>query len=69
MLEGAFLIFGLSVFADPTFADLGGKVTVDNGWLDVITYPCEKEIWVKRGSDCEELTKVDKNPSNWTVIK
>ena len=69
MHEGAFLIFGLSVFAEPTFADLGGKVTVDTGWLDVIKDPCEKEMWVKRGSDCGEYAEIDKTPSNWTVIK
>jgi hypothetical protein len=63
------MIFGLSVFAEHTFADLGGKVTVDNDWLDVITYKREKEIWVKRGSDCGEYTEIDKKPSNWTVIK
>jgi hypothetical protein len=63
------LIFGLSVFAEPTFADLSGKVTVDTGWLDVIKDPCEEEMWVKRGSDCGEYTEIDKKPSNWTVIK
>jgi hypothetical protein len=42
---------------------------VDTGWLDVIKDPCEKEMWVKRGSDCGEYTEIDKQPSNWTVIK
>ena len=63
------MIFGLSVFAEPTFADLGGKVTVDTGWLDVIKDPCEEEMWVKQGINYAEASKIDKQPSNWTVIK
>jgi hypothetical protein len=63
------LIFGLSVFAEPTFADLGDEVTVDSGWLDVIKDPCEKSIWVKQDINYAEANKVDKQPSNWTVIK
>jgi hypothetical protein len=63
------LIFGLSVFAEPTFADLGGKVTVDSGWLDVIKDPCDEEIWVKQRVNHADAIMVDKQPPNWTVIK
>ena len=62
-------MFGQSTFADLIFADIGQMVFVDDGWLDVITDPCEKEMWVKRGSDCGEYIEIDKQPSNWTVIK
>ena len=63
------MIFGLSVFAEPTFADLGDEVILDTGLLDVITDPCEKEMWVKQDINYAEASKVDKQPSNWTVIK
>ena len=63
------MIFGLSVFAEPTFADLNGKVDVDGGWLDVIKDPCEEEPWVKLGINCAEPIKIEKPKSDWTVIK
>ena len=63
------MIFGQAIFGDVTFADIGEAVLLEGGWLDVITDPCEKEMWVKRGSDCGDYTEIDKQPSNWTVIK
>jgi hypothetical protein len=63
------LIFGLSVFAEPTFADLGDEVILDTGWLEVIKDPCDKSMWVKQDINYAEASKVDKQPSNWTVIK
>ena len=69
MLEGAVLIFGQAIFGDVTFADIGESFLIEGGWLDVIKDPCEEAMWVKRGSDCGEYTKIDRKPSNWTVIK
>ena len=63
------MIFGQAIFGDVTFADIGESLLLEGGWLDVIKDPCEEGMWVKRGSDCVEYTKIDKKPSNWTVIK
>ena len=63
------MIFGLSVFAEPTFADFGGKVTVDTGWLDVIKDPCDEDMWVTPRVNHVDASKVDKQPPNWTAIK
>ena len=69
MLEGAFLIFGQAIFGDVTFADIGEAVFLEGGWLEVIKDPCDKSMWVKQDINYAEASKVDKQPSNWTVIK
>ena len=72
-------MFGLSVFAELIFADIGVGVFVEDGWLEVLKDPCydwggipancEEQYWVESPVNCGEVTKVEKQPSNWTVIK
>jgi len=69
MLEGAFLIFGQALFADIPFSELGKPPFVDTGWQDFPKDPCEGEAWVKLDSNCAEPVKLEKPPSNWTLIK
>ena len=59
----------MSVFAETPFADFGGQVSVDDGWINVPEADCDEGLWVKRPSGCVEAVKVDKAPPNWTVIK
>ena len=48
---------------------MGLNAIVEDGWLDVLKDPCDEQGWMKRPSNCDEVTRVDKQPSNWTVIK
>jgi len=62
-------VFGLSTFAELIFADLGHRASVNDGWQDVPRDPCDEQGWIKRPGSCAEVMKVEKKPSNWTVIK
>ena len=62
-------MFGLSTFGELIFADMGLNAIVEDGWLEVLKDPCDEQGWMKRSSNCDEFTKFEKQPSNWTVIK
>lgn len=63
------MIFGLSVFAEPTFADLGGKVTVNPDWDKYPAADCDEPVWSKINSACDSVSKIEKGDAEWTVIK
>ena len=62
-------MFGLSIFADLIFADMGKPPHVETGWIKECKDPCAADGWVKQPKNDVPTTPCDKGTTNWTLTK
>lgn len=63
------MIFGMAVFAEPTFADIGEQVSLNRDWNKLPGHDCASAGWTKIDVRFAESEKLEKGDAEWTIIK